>query len=102
MEGAKSAPRYSHHRGKSPGGQKQPAQVSVNFTYRGTQLGGSIYKLLKNKWNTFPAQNNPVFTYPNGQNVFSPGAGNATDISMSNGNVITVTDGMVTNIVGCT
>ena len=56
----------------------------------------------RNQSNTFPAQNNPVFTDPNGQNVFSPGAGNATDISMSNGNVITVTDGMVTNIVACT
>ena len=45
--------------------------------------------------NTRPEQNNPVFTDPYGQNVFSPGAGNATSISMDNGNVITVRDGMV-------
>ena len=45
--------------------------------------------------NPYPEQNNPVFTDPYGQNVFSPGAGNATVISMDNGNVITVEDGIV-------
>ena len=49
----------------------------------------------RNITNTYPLQNNPVFTDPYGQNVFSPGAGNTTSISMDNGNVITVRDGMV-------
>ena len=49
----------------------------------------------RNQTNTYPEQHNPVFTDPYGQNVFSPGASNATLISMDNGNVITVRDGMV-------
>ena len=49
----------------------------------------------RNQTNTCPVLNNPVFTDPSGQNVFSPGTGNQTDITMDNNVVIRVQDGMV-------
>ena len=56
----------------------------------------------RNQNNTHPVLNNPVFTDPFGQNVFSPGTGNQTDITMDNNVVIRVQDGMVIGLANCT
>ena len=56
----------------------------------------------RNQTNPRPVLNNPVFTDPSGQNVFSPGTGNQTDITMDNNVVIRVQDGMVIGLANCT
>jgi hypothetical protein len=52
--------------------------------------------------NTYPERNNPIFSDPNGENGVSLGSGNVLNISMANGKVIQVENGMVIDVSDCT
>jgi len=54
----------------------------------------------RNKSNTYPERNNPIFSDPNGENPVN-NTNTALNISMNNGDVIQVKKGMVIGVSNC-